>query len=66
MQQGQSTEGLLLSNMAPRFKKKDLCSSHLSIKFFLLINVEMSTFVGILTFKSRKNSMLSFSEPEKS
>ena len=26
---------------------------------FLLINVEMPTDVGILTFKSRKNSMLS-------
>ena len=27
--------------------------------FFLLINVKMPTIVGILTFKSRKNFMLS-------
>ena len=27
--------------------------------FFPLINVKMQTFVGILTFMSRKNSMLS-------
>ena len=30
------------------------------MKFFLLINVKMPTTVGILTFKGRKNSLLSF------
>ena len=33
-------------------------STQLSIKFFLLINVKMPTVVGILTFMSRKNSIL--------
>ena len=36
-----------------------------SMKFFLLLNVKMPTIVGILTFMSRKNSILSLSEPEK-
>ena len=31
---------------------------------FLLINVKMPTIVGVLTFMSRKNSILSLSEPE--
>ena len=35
------------------------------MKFFLLINVEMSTVVGISTFVCRKNSILGLSEPEK-
>ena len=34
------------------------------MKFFLLINVEMPTIVGISTFKGRKNSSLGLSEPE--
>ena len=32
---------------------------------FLLINVKMPTIVGILTFMSRKNSMLNLVEHEK-
>ena len=39
-------------------------STQLSMKFFLLINVKIPTVVGILTFISRKNSILDFSEPE--
>ena len=35
------------------------------MKFFLLINVKMTTIVSILTFMSRKNSILGISEPEK-
>ena len=35
------------------------------MKFFLLINVKMPTYIGILTFMSRKNSILGLSEPEK-
>ena len=42
------------------------CSTQLSMKFFLLINVKMPTIVVILTFMSRKNSNLCLSEPEKS
>ena len=34
--------------------------------FFLLINVKMPTNIGILTFMSRKNFMLSWVEHEKS
>ena len=40
------------------------CSSQLSMKLFLLINVEMPTIVGISTFMARKNSVLVLSEPE--
>ena len=40
------------------------CSPQLSMKFFLLLNVKMPTVHGILTFMSRKNSILGLSEPE--
>ena len=35
------------------------------LEIFPLINVKMPTVVGILTFMSRKNSVLGLSEPEK-
>ena len=41
------------------------CSTQLSMKFFPLINVKMPTVVGILTFMSKKNSILGLSEPAK-
>ena len=41
----------------PEVIKLFSCSTQLSMKFFLLINVKMLTFVGILTFMSRKNSI---------
>ena len=41
------------------------CSTQLSMKFFVLINVKMPTIVGILTLMSRKNSILGLSESEK-
>ena len=41
------------------------CSTQLSMKFFLLINVKMPTIVGILTFMGRKNGIISLSEPKK-
>ena len=50
----------------PRGYKLFLCSTQLSMKFFLLINVRMPTIVGILTFMSSKNSIISLSEPHKS
>ena len=34
------------------------------MKFLLLINVKMPTFIGILTFMSGKNSILGLSGPE--
>ena len=49
----------------PEVIKLFSCSTQLSMKFFLLINVKMPTFVGILTFMSRKNSILGLSESEK-
>ena len=45
-------------------KIKKSCSTQLSMKFFLLINVKMPIIVGILTFMSRKNSILGLSEPK--
>ena len=42
------------------------CSTHLSMEFFPLINVKMPTIVGILTFMSRKNSILFLPEPAES
>ena len=50
----------------PEVIKLFSCSTHLSMKFFLLINVKMPTIVGILTFISRGNSILGSSESEKS
>ena len=44
---------------------KNSCSTQLSMKFFLLINVKMPTVVGFLAFMSRKNSVLGLFEPEK-
>ena len=43
---------------------KKSCSTYLSMKLFLLINVKMPTVVAILTFMSRENSILSLSEPK--
>ena len=40
----------------PEVVKKISCSTQLSMKFFLLINVKMPTIVNILTFLSKKNS----------
>ena len=50
----------------PKFIKKISCSTQLSMKFFLLINVKMPTIVSILTLMSRKNSILDLPEAEKS
>ena len=50
----------------PRGYKKNSCSTQLSMKFFLLINVNMPTVVGILIFMSRKCSIIGFAEPAKS
>ena len=47
---------------AHKYKNKNLASlvsDKLRKPFFSLINVKMPTFVGVLTFMSRKNFMLS-------
>ena len=48
---------------ARKFWKQEIqlfsCSDKMRMIFFLLINVKMPTIFGILTFMSRKNSMLS-------
>ena len=49
----------------PEVMKLFSCSTQVSMKFFLLINVKMPTIVGILTFLSGKNSTLGLSEPKK-
>ena len=46
--------------------EKISCSTQLSMKFFLLISVKMTTVVGILTLMSRENSILGLFDPEKS
>ena len=51
-------------NAGPEVIKVISCSTQLSMKFSLLRNVKMPTIVGTLTFISRKNSILGFSEPE--
>ena len=47
----------------PKVIKLFSCSTQLSMKFFLLINVKMPKIVGILTFMSGKYSILGLSEP---
>ena len=49
----------------PEVVKLFSCSTQLSLKMFLLINVKMPTVVGILTFMSGKNSILGSSESKK-
>ena len=53
----------LSSYTGPEVIKLFPCAAQLSMKFFLLINVKMPTIVGILTFMSWKNSIISSSEP---
>ena len=56
----------LISKHDPEVIKLFSCSTQLRMKFVLLINVKVPTIVGILTFMSGKNSILSVSEPVKS
>ena len=60
----QSSESLMFTKSISRGYKPFPCSTQLSMKFFLLINVKMPTIVGILTFMSRTNSILGLSEAE--
>ena len=57
---------LLALNLAwPRGYKTFSCSTLLSMKIFLLINVKMPTVVGILTIMSGENCILDLSEHKK-
>ena len=49
-----------LVNMAPRLQNFFTCSTQLSMKFFLLINMKIPTIVGIFMFISREIIMLSY------
>ena len=49
----------------PDVKKLFSCSTQMSMKFVLFINLKMPTIVGILTFMSGKNSILGLSELSK-
>ena len=49
----------------PRAYKKNFMLNSAEHEIFLLINVKMPTILGILIFTSKKNSILSLSEPEK-
>ena len=57
---------VLLLLAGPEVIKLFSCSTHLSMKFFWLINVKMPTIVGILTFMSRKNSIIHLPGSKKS
>ena len=48
----------------PQGRKKIMLNSA-ELEIFLFINVKIPTIVGILTFVSRKNSILGLAEPEK-
>ena len=61
---GPSTLILHGTEPGPEVIKLFSCSTQLSMKLFLLKNIEMPTAVGISTFMSRKNSILGLSEPE--
>ena len=55
----------ITSRPGPEVIKVFSCSTQLSMRFFLLINVKMPTNVGILTLMSGENNILGLSEPEK-
>ena len=57
--------GCVPLTLGPEVIRLFSCLTQLSIKFFLFINVKMPTIVGILIFKSRKNTILDLPEPEK-
>ena len=54
----------LVSQTGPEVIQLFSCSTQLSMKIFLLINVKMPTIVGILTFMSGQNCILGLSEPK--
>ena len=63
-QQKRETLSLFLRQPGPEVIKLFSCSTQLSLKFYLLINVKMATLVGILTFMSGKNNIVGLFEPK--
>ena len=61
-----ATLHLNFAQTGPEVIKIFSCSTQLSMKFFLLINIKMPTIVGILTVLSGTNNILGLSEPKKS
>ena len=59
-------ESLITSEPGPKVIKLFSCSTQLSMKFILLINVKMATIVAILTLINRINSRLWSFKPENS
>ena len=57
-------KSFITSGPGPKVIKLFSCSAQLNMKFFLLVNVKMPTMVGILTFRSVKNSILGLSDPK--
>ena len=53
------------ADSGPEVIKLFSCSTQLSMKFFLIIKFKMPTILGILTFMSRKISILDLFEPKK-
>ena len=51
------------NKLGPEVIKLFSCSTQLSMKFSLLINVKMPTIVGILTCMRGKNNILGLTEP---
>ena len=49
-------DGFVMYWLRSRGYKKNSCSTQLSTKFILLINLKMPTIVGILTFISKINT----------
>ena len=58
-------QNILVMIEGPKVIKPFSCSTQLSMKVFLLINIKMPTIVGILTVMSGKNSILGLSESKK-
>ena len=59
---GRSDQTVQTQNrLGPKVLKLFSCSTQLSMKFFLVIDVKMPTIVGILTFMSRNYSILGLS-----
>ena len=56
---------ILRGKTGPEVIKLFSCSTQLSMKFYLLINVKMPTIVGILTLSCRKNSIIGLSGAQK-
>ena len=55
---------LIVNHVFEGFRRSEKLTGSQAPRFSPLINVKMPTIVGILTFMSRKNSVLGLYEPE--